>query len=58
MAKKKSSIYIDGNRSENWIKIKSNLSEEAIIVGYTEPKGSRSYFGSLILGRFIKDELQ
>ena len=58
MAKKKSSIYIDGNRSENWLKIKNNLSEEAMIVGYTKPKGSRSYFGSLILGRFINGELQ
>ena len=58
MAKKKSSIYTDGNRSENWLKIKNSLSEEAVIVGYTEPKGSRSYFGSLILGRFINGELQ
>ena len=58
MAKKKSSIYIDGHRSENWLKIKNNLSEEAVIVGYTEPKGSRGYFGSLILGRFINGELQ
>src|SRR5690554_4531131 len=58
MAKKKSSIYTDGNRSENWLKIKNNLSEEAVIVGYTEPKGSRSYFGSLILGRVINSELQ
>ncbi len=58
MAKKKSSIYIDGNRSENWLKIKNNLTEESVIMGYTEPKGSRSYFGSLILGRFINGELQ
>ena len=58
MAKKKSSKYIDGNRSENWLKIKNKLSEEAVIVGYTEPKGSRGYFGSLILGRFINGELQ
>ena len=58
MAKKKSSIYTDGNRSENWLKVKNNLSEEAVIVGYTEPKGSRSYYGSLILGRFINSELQ
>ena len=58
MAKKKSSIYIDGNRSENWLKIKNHLSEEAVIVGFTKPKGSRSYFGSLILGRLINGKLQ
>ena len=55
---KRNQVYIDGNRSENWLKIKNNLSEEAVIVGYTEPKGTRSYFGSLILGRFINGELQ
>ena len=58
IAKRKSSKYIDGKRSDSWLKIKNHQSEEAVIVGYTEPKGSRKYFGSLILGRFINDELQ
>ncbi len=58
MAKKKTSIYIDGKRSEDWLKIKNNQTDEAVIVGYTEPKGSRKYFGSLILGRYNKGELQ
>lgn len=58
IAKRKSSKYIDGKRSDSWLKIKNHQSEEAVIVGYTEPKGSRKYFGSLILGRFINGELQ
>lgn len=57
MAKKKSSIYTDGRRSEDWVKIKNHQTEEAVIVGFTKPRGSRSFFGSLILGRYKNGEL-
>ncbi|MBL0745817.1 non-homologous end-joining DNA ligase [Chryseolinea lacunae] len=49
IAKKKHSTYAIGKRSAEWLKIKNVQGQEAIIVGYTEPKGSRSYFGSLLL---------
>ncbi|HTF20213.1 MAG TPA: non-homologous end-joining DNA ligase [Chryseolinea sp.] len=49
IAKRKKSTYAVGKRSKDWLKIKNIKSQEAIIVGYTAPKGSRNHFGSLIL---------
>ncbi len=49
VAKKKSSEYVRGYRSRQWLKIKNVQSTESVIVGYTEPKGERKYFGSLVL---------
>lgn len=49
IAKRKNSKYIIGKRSPDWLKIKNVQTQEAIIVGYTAPKGSRSSFGSLLL---------
>jgi bifunctional non-homologous end joining protein LigD len=49
MGKKKDSIYSEGYRSKEWLKIKNVQSTEAVIVGYTEPKGGRTHFGSLVL---------
>lgn len=57
MAKKKSSAYHEGIRSTEWLKIKNHKTEEAVVVGYTEPRGSRKYFGSLILGRYGNGKL-
>lgn len=48
IAKKSDSVYLPGTRTENWLKVKSKESQEAIICGYTTSKGS--LFGSLILG--------
>ncbi len=58
MAKKKSSTYHEGIRSADWIKIKNHNTDEAVIVGYTEPRGSRKYFGSLILAKYHDGELR
>jgi len=49
MAKEISSTYKPGFRSSQWLKIKNVQSTEVVIVGYTKPKGNRSYFGSLVL---------
>lgn len=49
IAKRKTSKYYIGKRTSDWLKIKNVQTQEAIIVGFTEPKGSRSSFGSLIL---------
>lgn len=40
-----------GGRSEDWRKTKQLTSDEFAVVGYTEPKGSRSGFGSLLLAK-------
>lgn len=49
IAKKKNSKYFFGKRSADWLKIKNVKTQDAIIVGFTDPKGSRSSFGSLLL---------
>lgn len=51
MAKRADSTYDTGTRSSDWLKIKHHKSDEAVIVGYTEPTGSRPYFGALVLAR-------
>jgi bifunctional non-homologous end joining protein LigD len=49
IAKRANSPYHSGARSEDWLKIKAVHEEEAVIVGFTEPRRSRKYFGSLLL---------
>ena len=53
MAKKADSQYYIGKRTNEWLKIKNNKTQEAIITGYTDPGGARKFFGALVLG--IKD---
>jgi bifunctional non-homologous end joining protein LigD len=49
MAKRADSPYRSGERSRDWLKIKTARRQEAVIVGFTVPRRSRSYFGSLVL---------
>ena len=49
VAKDLSSPYIEG-RSSKWLKVKVHQEEELVIGGFTEPEGSRRYFGALLLG--------
>lgn len=49
IAKKSNSSYVYQSRSHNWLKIKHVKQQEVVIAGFTEPGGSRKYFGSLIL---------
>ena len=58
IAKKANSSYTVGNRSSNWLKVKISNEEEAIIIGITEPKNSRKYFGAILLGQYNGKELQ
>lgn len=57
IAKRISSIYQEGRRSRDWLKIKTHKRQEVVICGFTEPKGSREYFGSLILGVYENGHL-
>lgn len=57
IAKRKDSKYYKAKRSPDWLKIKNIQGQEAIIVGFTDPKGSRKYFGSLLLAIKKKDKL-
>jgi bifunctional non-homologous end joining protein LigD len=51
VAKRRDSHY-EQRRSRQWCKIKITQTEECVIGGWTEPKGSREYFGSLVLGLY------
>jgi bifunctional non-homologous end joining protein LigD len=57
IAKRKDSRYLIGKRSSDWLKIKNVQTRDAIIVGFTAPKGSRSSFGSLMLAERRKGKL-
>jgi bifunctional non-homologous end joining protein LigD len=57
MAKDAGSKYRQGIRAEQWLKIKTHLRQEAVICGFTEPRGSRRYIGALILGVYKGDKL-
>lgn len=39
-------------RGRDWLKVKCSLQEEFVIGGFTEPTGSRSHFGALLLGYY------
>jgi bifunctional non-homologous end joining protein LigD len=58
MAKKADSQYHPGTRTREWLKIKHHKTQEAIIAGFTEPGGSRKYFGALILAQKEGKELR
>ncbi len=57
IAKKADSVYTPGYRSENWLKVKSTNTEEAIICGYTDSVEGGAIFGSLILGMYQEEKL-
>lgn len=58
MAKVGDSPYRAGRRSNEWLKIKITQQEEAIIIGITEPKGARNYFGAILLGQYDGKDLK
>jgi len=50
IAKHKSSEYVQGIRSREWLKIKHIKTQDCIVIGYTRGEGNReNYFGSLLL---------
>ena len=57
MAKKADSIYIPGDRSKSWLKIKTQTRQEVVIGGYTLNEGSSKSFSSLLVGVFKKNKL-
>jgi bifunctional non-homologous end joining protein LigD len=49
IAKRAAGLYYSGKRTREWLKFKAIHEQEVVIVGYTEPRRSRKYFGSLAL---------
>lgn len=50
IAKDTASQYRSGDRTEDWLKVKTHLQQSAVICGFTEPRGGRKDLGALILG--------
>jgi bifunctional non-homologous end joining protein LigD len=57
VAKHSQSRYRMDKRSRQWLKVKTHLTQECVIAGFTKPRGSRRYFGSLVLGIYMGREL-
>ncbi|HSV54481.1 MAG TPA: DNA ligase D [Burkholderiaceae bacterium] len=49
IGKRESAPYVS-RRTADWIKLKCSNAQEFVIGGYTDPRNSRSGFGSLLLG--------
>ena len=50
VSKRLDSAYGSGLRTRHWVKVKCALRQEMVIGGFTDPQGSRSGFGALLLG--------
>jgi bifunctional non-homologous end joining protein LigD len=56
IGKRKDSLYEAGQRSGSWIKLKITREQEFVIGGFTNPQGSRKFFGSLLVGFYEKEK--
>lgn len=50
MAKRSGSKYVIGQRTKNWLKIKTEKTQELVIGGYTINEGTNKLFSALLLG--------
>jgi bifunctional non-homologous end joining protein LigD len=57
MAKRAAGLYYSGRRTREWLKIKTGHEQEAVVVGYTKPRNTRKYFGSLVLAVYERGKL-
>lgn len=57
IAKRPESTYETGKRSGAWVKYKLQNEQEFVIGGFTQPSGSRRFFGSLMVGVYEGDQL-
>ncbi|MHB8109273.1 MAG: non-homologous end-joining DNA ligase [Syntrophorhabdaceae bacterium] len=57
VAKHSQSNYQTGRRSNQWLKVKSRMTQEAVVGGFTEPGGLRKHFGALVLGVYDDGKL-
>jgi bifunctional non-homologous end joining protein LigD len=57
IAKRIDSKYYPDKRSKEWLKIKNVNVDDFKIIGWTDPKASRQYFGALLLAREVDAEL-
>jgi bifunctional non-homologous end joining protein LigD len=55
VAKRRDSLY-EQRRSPSWQKMKCEASQELVIGGFTEPRGTRVGLGALLVGYFDGDD--
>lgn len=58
MAKRIDSTYRPDNRSRDWLKIKTEKRQEAVIGGYTKNEGTSKPFSALLLGIYEDGEFR
>jgi ATP-dependent DNA ligase len=56
IAKRADSAY-QSRRTRDWLKLKCENEQELVIGGFTEPRGSRTGFGALLLGYYRNGDL-
>lgn len=44
--------FYSSARSQSWVKLKATKTLDVVVGGWTEPRGSRTHFGSLLLGLY------
>ena len=57
MISKRADLPYHGGRSKDWVKVKCLKRQEFVIAGFTDPEGSRTGFGALLLGVYEKGDL-
>ena len=55
-AKRSDSIYTPGNRSKDWLKIKTEKRQEFVIGGYTKNENTSKIFSALLVGLYENGE--
>jgi bifunctional non-homologous end joining protein LigD len=58
IAKKEDSKYIEGERTQEWLKIKAHRRQEVVIGGYTINENTPKAFSSLLVGVFKNKKLE
>jgi bifunctional non-homologous end joining protein LigD len=57
VAKRAEAPY-SATRSRDWLKFKCDAGQELVVGGFTEPRGTRTDFGALLVGYYKNGELQ
>jgi bifunctional non-homologous end joining protein LigD len=57
IAKRAASVYV-GGRSRDWLKFKCSMEQEFVVIGWTDPQGSRTGIGALLVGHYEDGKLR
>ncbi|HEX6925776.1 MAG TPA: DNA ligase D [Longimicrobiaceae bacterium] len=57
IAKRRTSKYRPGQRTDDWVKVKLENTQEFVVGGWTEPRRSRQHLGAILLGYYEDGDL-